>query len=155
MIMADHKEKQVIDAFVSTITGLTTAGSNVELERQFDWPPETVYAIEVAQGADDPVDDDDQSWGLVTSWTTLFVTLIHKGDKSDAAGALAAMRAEINVALLAYHAAQSSPLGLGFVSDVREVGANPVGTDEFEETESVRIIQWRVRYTRALLDPTQ
>jgi len=153
--MIDHKEKQVVDAFVSTITGLNTAGVNVELERQFDWPPETVCAIEVEQGPDDPVDDGDQSWGLVTSWATLFVTLIHKGKKGDAANALAAMRAEINVALLAYHAAQENPLGLDFVSDVREVSAGPVGTDEFNETESMRIIQWRVRYTRSLLDPTQ
>jgi hypothetical protein len=68
--MADHREKQVIDAFVSTITGLVTAGNNVEAEREFSWDEDVVHAIQIDLGPDDPLDDSLQSWGLVTSWTT-------------------------------------------------------------------------------------
>jgi len=153
--MADHREKQVIDAFISTITGLATAGNNVEAEREFSWGDDVSHAIQIDLGPDDPSGDSEQSWPLVASWTTLAVRLIHKGSKADALGALTLMRAEVEVALMAYHAAQTNPLGLAFVSDIREIGAGPVSTDEWDATESNRTITWRIRYTRSQFDPTQ
>jgi hypothetical protein len=65
------------------------------------------------------------------------------------------MRSEVEVALMAYHAAQANPLGLAFVSDIREAGAGPVSTNEWDATESNRTITWRIQYTRSQFDPTQ
>ena len=153
--MAEHREKTVIDAFVSEITGLATAGANVELERNFQWPSGTVSAIEVEIGRNDPLDDSDQSWPSVYSWAELAVTLIYSGKKSDALKYISAMRAEINIQLMSFHTSGELPLGLSFVSDIMEYAVGEFVTDELDETQTRRTVYWRVKYNRNELNPTE
>jgi len=145
-----HREKLVVDAFMVTITGLVTSGANVELEREFSWGDEVTHAIEVQQGDDVPVDE--QAWPVIESVTSLHLTLIHKGKKSEAAAALGLMREEVNVALLGY-LPNGQALGLGYVCGLREDRVEAVQTNEFDETQSEREVVWEVQYVRDAIDP--
>lgn len=150
--MPAHRATDIITALKAAITGLATAGSNVSLERDHAWPESTLYAIEIEEGSDEPLQN--QSWTLIDSELTVYTTAIYKGPASGAIAALGAMRSEITVALMAWITAGTKPLGIAYCIDLIEGPADEVITETMEYPVSRRRLSWRIQYRRSRTNPT-
>lgn len=134
-------------AFTTLVTGLTTTSTRVHRGRVY--PVDTVPALSVFQGADEPVDDDSQSWPVMDSVLTVYVDA-HVRQTSTTEGTLNQIRKELTVALMA-----DWTLGLAFVHRVIEGPANePERGPDAEKPTQVMRTEWRVHYRRNALDPS-
>lgn len=143
--MAVHTRERILEAFVATLTGATTAGDNVHRIRVY--PHTSVPALEVGQGSDEVIDD-----GPAPAWDRLLlvhVDIIAQALADPIESALNALAREVHVALLADVTQGESAI----------IDTVPVGDDEPEitadaERKTARLrMTFRAHYRTSVADP--
>jgi len=148
--MAVHRAESIMVAVLAKITNLTTTGENFKRGRYYPWPEATAASIELWQGDDEPLDDDDRNIAFTDSWLTINTDVVVKAT-DDAETTLNKIRSEITVALLADY---TQGLG-GFVMDTVEGPAEaPVHDSDGEKPVLRQRLQWRIKYRRNTKNPT-
>jgi hypothetical protein len=147
--MADHKAEQIMDAFVSAVTGLTTTGSNIERDRAYMWEDARLPALAIYQGDDTPTPYADRNYYRDDYHLTIHIDIHVKIATGTALSqTLNLIRKEITAAI------QADPyLGLsGFVIDCEEGTALRPVIEFADKPTAVQTLEYRVRYWRARSD---
>lgn len=141
-----HRSKEVLDAFVAALTGLSTTGDNVDLTRAYPWDKEA--AITVRRGTDSV-----QQYLTNTFIDREFevVVTLHVRVSADQIDIyLSQMAGESHVAIMA-----DPTLGLSFVEDVDLIQeAEPAVSGEAETPTALMEQRWRVQYRHNISDPS-
>jgi len=147
--MALHRAEQVIAAFVTAVTGLTTSGANVARGRDTPWPLETTDALNVYMGPEALIEDEsdfpDGYWVQ-----TIFIDVKTRQASVQVDTQLNLMRAEITAAIMADHT-----LGLAFVQWSQEGDTDEPTIDKSGEQPMASVrTSWLVKYRRNWSDTT-
>jgi len=143
-----HRAEQIMAVVTTTLTGLTTTGSNVVRGRASDdeFAGNIENALSIYQGSDEP---DADSWPIMDSALTVYVDLHVKKITGAIDTQLNLIREEVTKAL---HAVEK--LGLAFVIDVEEgTAGEPEITGAGEKPAAIMRTTWVIKYSRNYNDP--
>jgi len=149
--MADNRAEQIMDAFTTLVTGLTTTGSNVERDRAYAFDDSINYALAVYQGDDTPFDRTDQNWFNINHDLEVSIVIHARlASSTPISQTLNLIRKEITAAVLADYT-----LGLSFVIDTVEGNSlKPVIDIGGEKPIAIQTFNWLVKYERSRTDPS-
>jgi len=143
-----HREEQIIERIGELLEANSDLRAQVYLHRVLslsEYEGE-LPVVSVAFGRDDPLEDNFEFFDSLL--TVRFVTLVAGTEEADVRRALSELRRQIHVSL------QADPtLGLSFVSDCRDGGADEPSIVQAEQLYGERQILWRVRYRMNRTDP--
>ncbi len=147
-----HRADGVASWVVTTLTGLTTTGTNIFRARAFDLADDKTPALAISMGPDTPIVGD--AGGGVTNVGFIHSELQLAIDAKVATNAtqidtlLHTIRAEVDVALRAAYATRPS-----YVIDFWENGAGAVEVEPAATKVGVLPITWTFKYMRSINDP--
>ena len=149
--MADNRVEQILDAFTTTLTGLTTTGNNVVRDRDYHFDKTINEALSIYQGDDVPEPDSDQDWNLIRQFVEIEIDIhVRLHSSTPSSQQLNLIRKEIAIVLQA-----DTTLGLNFVIDMREGGSTkPVIDSGGEKPIAIQRYDWTVLYQRSRTDPS-
>ena len=152
-----HREDQILDAVVAKIGVDTSAETNVYRDPARELPADTVMAISVVDGNEDPPDFVGNAF--IDCWMNFHLDLITKtaqptdrksGAKPAYVTNLMALRKETHVKLMA-----DITQGLAFVIDTEPFGADaPEFSGDGEAVIATRRTNWRIKYRSSVGDPS-
>jgi len=146
--MADHRAEQILAAVQTFVWNLATTGTNVDRGRADDVPVEKTPALRVVMGDDTIVNPWAQS--LLDSEVDVSVFAMVHDSAANVETRLNQVRKEVNIALAA-----DPTLGLAFVHAIVELGARaPILAGDMAKPAGSMELQYRVKYRRALTDPS-
>lgn len=147
-MIGDHKIEQILDVFISLISGLTSTGLNVKRGRASPLKENISSALSVYQGADSKTE---YNWPCVYSQLSVYIDIHVKDSSEQVDQVLNRIRKEINIAIMAV-----DTLGLAYVNDVNEEGADePDLSDESNKPTAVMRVTYTILYNRSVTDPSQ
>lgn len=149
--MPDHRREQVMDAFVTTLTGLTTVGANVSRRTAYSIDDANLPHYNIFQGADVPVSDFDDAanYTFIDHDLDIMVEMRVQGT-GDMEEAMNLIEKEAAVAVHADYT-----LGLSFVLNTDEgETSEPVIRGDGETKILLATKRWTVRYRRSRSDPS-
>lgn len=141
-----HRAESITAAVKTTVTGLTTTGSNVFRGYPYNIEAASVPSLHVRAGSDEKLRD--LSQGLTLQRLQITITGAVKSITTNLETLLAQVRAEVHVALRADYT-----LGLAYVHDIDE---GEPGEAEFQNGDQPIATQdwvWYVLYQRSLDNP--
>lgn len=146
----DHRAEQIISAFATKITGLSTTGANVKRGRVYSWPDTISAALSIYQGADTPLDDANRPWQFLDSELAVHIDIHVKSSSQQIDTVINQIRKEVTIAL------QADPsLGLDFVIDLQESGtSDPELSGDGDKPIARARMDWIVKYRRLRTDPS-
>jgi len=152
--MADHRAEQVLAAFASAVTGLTTTGANVIRARVYPEQEADMPALSVFMGADVPPEPGDErdTYPYLDCVLQIIVRLHAQGASVVLDTTLNQIRKEVAVAIMA-----DTSLGLSnVVVDAWEGEADqPDLSGEGKQRIASQDVTWYVKYRRSYTDPSQ
>lgn len=146
--MADHRAEQIIDAVVTTLTGLTQTNNNVFRGRVHAVPEVRLPALCVYQGEDKQIGQYSQA--KIDSELTILVEALVKTSAEQVDELLNQIRKEVTIALQADYTQ-----GLSFVLNTIEGDASaPELSGEGEKPSAALKLEWKFHYRRSRTDPS-
>jgi len=148
--MADHRAQQILDAIVTTVTGLTTTGTNVDLDQVDPVGTSRLPHLSVDMGTDDKLEGSDANMSYMDS--VLSVGIVARVKNSTGLSAeLNQIRKEVHIAMAADY-----QLGLpAFVIDTVYIGSSVVDkSGELEKEAALQSFNYQVLYRHSLTDPS-
>lgn len=148
--MADHRAEQIIDAVVTTVTGLVTTGSNVFRGRLYNVQPDELPALCVYMGPNEPIDDSDQTVAFSDWDLEIAIDAKVRDSATQIDQVLNLIAKEITVALKA-----DRTQGLSFVHDTREGGSDqPELSGDGDKPIANQTTKFIFKYRRSITDPS-
>ncbi len=148
--MADHYREQILDALVTTVTGLTTTGTKVKRGRVYPLSNTDKNALSVYQGSDQRLNDDDQPWSVEDWELTLFIDIHVKNRSTQIDQQCNLIEKEIEIALKA-----DTKLGLSFAYDLTHIQTNEPDLSGEGDKPTARVrTEWSIKYRRSSTDPS-
>lgn len=146
--MADHRAEQIMDAFVTAITGLTTTGTNVKRDRVYGWT--STPAISVFQGDDTPIPYIDRNYSLDDFMLNIHLEFhVDEADSIPVSQTLNQIRKEVIIAI------QAAPtLGLSFVIDTEEGTTYRPIIEHIDKVTATQSMDFEIKYRRSRTDPS-
>lgn len=133
-----HRAETILNAVTSTVTGLSTTGSNVERGRV--WPVDPRPALSVFKGEDQVSEPEGQFYSVVRELQVSIAIHIHATGNPETA--LNQIAAEIFAALTV-----DRTLGLADVFDTYLIGDDAPEIDDSLDKPTARMVtNWRVVY---------
>lgn len=146
--MADHRAEQIIDAVVTTLTGLTHTVDNVFRGRVHAVPEAKLPALCVYLGPDKQIGQYSQA--KIDSELTILVEALVKTADEQVDQLLNQIRKEVTVALQADYTQ-----GLSFVLNTLEGDTDaPDLSGEGEKPSAALKMEWKFHYRRSRTDPS-
>lgn len=146
--MADHRAEQILDAVVTSLTGLSTTGSNIFRGRHYSLESGSMPALLVYMGSDEPIEMLSQS--LIDSLIEVRVESRTMSPTAQLDESLNQIRKEVTIALQA-----DFSQGLDFVLNLEEGKADePEFSDSGEQPVARQVMNWRITYRRSRTDPS-
>jgi len=145
--MADARVESIMDGVVTTLTNLTTTGSNIKRSRIYPWSESELPAISVYMGQDVPTEE--LQSGLL-NWELNLAVESHVQENDDIDQLLNTIRKEVHFALMA-----TPQQGLGYVITTWVVGANePQTSDAGQQPIASQRLDFIIKYrtSRTALD---
>jgi len=147
-----HAREQVRDAIVSTVTGLTTTGSSVYPNRQYDLTEAELPALRVYTGDMEQVEDYSNIYEYLT-WDMAVIIEAHAQAKADLDEQLEDILGEVQTAIAAdvQLATALSPKKVWFTN------LDEVEVERFDEKAvpaGMILMTYRVRFRTTAADPT-
>jgi hypothetical protein len=147
--MSEHRAEQILAKVLTTLTNLETTGKNIARGRYYAWPEDVENALEIYQGADEPVTGGDRSNAYTDGWLTINIDLIVKLITDLTESQLNKIRKEVTIALLA-----TENLGLDFVMEVLEGSTSEPELNNSEKPTAQQTMQWMIKYRRSRTNPS-
>lgn len=146
--MADHRAEQIVVDVITTLTGLTTTGTNVFRGRVYPLQTANLPGLCVFQGPDRP--QETSSYTHIDSDLTVYVDIYVKSSTAQVDTLLNQIRKEVVIALSA-----SYTQGLSFVIDTVEGDADEPDLNGDSDQPAARLrTSWVFRYRRSRSDPS-
>lgn len=136
-----HRAESILEAVKTTLTGLTTTGTNVERSRVY--PPDSLPALSINKGKDER-EPNPSTMGTVESNIEIKIVVYVKSEAFTTD--LNQICAEVYAAMMA-----SNRLGLAYVEKLRWIeDSEPESSGESETITTQCVITFEVGYTHAL-----
>lgn len=146
--MADHRREQILDAVVTTLTGLTQTGDNVFRGRVHALPDSQIPALCIYQGEDREIGQYAQA--KIDRELDITVEALVKTSTTQVDELLNLIAKEVCVALQADYTQ-----GLSFVINTIEGDTGkPELSGEGEKPAAAMTMQWKFHYRRSRTDPS-
>lgn len=149
--MADHRREQILDAIVSTLTGLVTTGTRVDRGRAYPLAESFLPAILIYQGEDNPTPEESSEavYQYIDSTLTVAVEAC-ASSVTNSDQTLNQIDKEAWIALMA-----TVNLGLPFVHYITPSGAQePRLSGEGDRPIGYLRRNWIVHYRTSRADPS-
>ena len=147
--MTDHRAEQIMDAFETILTGLTTTGTNVKRDRVYNWT--TTPAISIFQGDDIPLPYEDRNYSIDDYQLSISIEMhVDESNDTPVSQTLNQIRKEVIIAI------QADPyLGLSsFVIDTEEGTAYRPTIEHIDKVTATQVMDFTVKYRRSRTDPS-
>ena len=142
-----HRAETIMQAVVTTMTGLTTTESRVKRARAYALPKADDNALAIFQGSD--VVQDDSTFHRIQSLLTVNIEAVTREATAQIDETLNLIRKEVMTAIGA-----STNLGLAFEIGALELQADqPEISDDGDRPEGRMRIVLGIQYMRSRLDP--
>ena len=142
-----HRAESIVSAVVTTVTGLTTTGSNVYRGRMTPIAADVSNALRVYLGEDSLLGEYSQAkmdWEL-----TILIESFAKSPTAQIDTRLNTIREEVTIALQADYTQ-----GLAYVINTLEGNAaRPEFSAEGEQAMGSQVMEWKIHYRRSRTDP--
>lgn len=150
--MADHRAEQIMDAFVTEVTGLDTTKNSVVRDRPYNVELGDNCALSIYQGTDVPYEEGIQNWTYQDMVLTVVIEILVKAASSmPISQTLNQIRKEITTTL---QAVADPPLGLSFCIEIEEGTSFEPQLEIAEQPTAVQRFEWMVKYRRSRTDPS-
>lgn len=141
-----HRAESITATVATTVTGLTTTGSNVFRGRPYNIEAGDLPALFVRMGAEEKLQD--QSQGRTLWQLPIIITGVVKSITINVETLLNQVRAEVHVALRADYT-----LGLAYVYDIDEGAPGDIDIEAGDQPIASQSWTWAVLYWRAVDNP--
>lgn len=150
--MADHLREQILDAIVTNLTGLATTGADVHRLRFYPQEDTALPSLNVLQGQDIPVDDEDPAavYHYVDSRLTVFVEARAQATAGQVDQTLNQVSKEVVIALKADITQGVSEV----INTVQGPTDEPEASDDGSRKTAMMEMTWYVDYRTSRTDPS-
>ncbi len=151
--MAEHLREQIMAALVERLTGLATTGTHVHRARVYPQASAKLPSLNLKQGTDLPVQDDEEAALLpyIDQRLEVFIEARAQTATGQVDAVLNRIAKEVTVAI------QADPTlsVAGVYNAVEGPTAAPELSDAGETKTALLIMSWNLWYRRARTDPSQ
>lgn len=141
-----HRAESITAAVTTTVTGLTTTGSNVFRGRPYDIEASDLPALFVRMGAENK--QEDMTLGVTIWQLPIVITGVVKSITTNLETLLNQVRAEVHVALRTDYT-----LGLSYVYDIDEADPGEPEIQHGDQPIASQEWTWLVQYQRNIDNP--
>lgn len=144
-----HKAEQILDAFTTAVTGLTTTGANVARDRVYKIEDAINEALSIYQGPDKIAEEGVNNFALQDRELVIFVDIaVAVGSGNPVTQTTNLIREEMEIAL------QADPtLGLSFVWNLEEAETPEAEISTADTPIATTRVAYTITYRRSTTDP--